>query len=104
MCTQHRRRWSVGTLVVGTVVASGLFWAASQVQGQVHQVANSPVVVEQTGYYRVYEGSTYHWTPAYGWHRHDYYRDVPYRTPVRYYYATPPRITIKPVELWYAVW
>lgn len=55
-----------------------------------------PITASQAAYYpypvsyqiyvqRVYQTS-WHWSPALGWHTHDEYVDVPYRVPVAYVY------------------
>jgi len=40
-------------------------------------------------YHRVYQGTTWHWTPRLGWHTHDHYVDVPHWTAVSVVAAQP---------------
>ena len=45
-------------------------------------------------YHRVYQGSSWHWNPALGWHTHDHYIDVPHWVPTRYTYRPAPYLPV----------
>jgi hypothetical protein len=46
----------------------------------------SDPVVYELRYERVYQGTTWHWSPALGWHTHDHYLYVPRWVPRSYVY------------------
>lgn len=59
------------------VVAVGLTLAADA-EAQVVTYYSDPVWYPSfPHYHRVYQGTSWHWTPWLGWHRHDHYADVP---------------------------
>ena len=86
-------RTSLLTLVlVVTAAYCGLGLAnKAQAQQVVYYYSSAPVpqavyyssdpVVYQIQYQRVYQGASWHWSPALGWHTHDHYIDVPHWVP-----------------------
>lgn len=87
------------TLVLALVAAYCGFGFATEAQAQ--QVVyyystpapqtlyySSPVVY-QVQYQRVYQGASWYWSPALGWHTHSRYIDVPYWVPTTRIYTQP---------------
>jgi len=50
---------------------------------------SSDPVVYQVHYHRVYQGASWYWSPALGWHTHARYIDVPHWVPSSYVYPQP---------------
>jgi len=46
-------------------------------------------VTYQVQYQRVYQGASWYWSPAMGWHTHNNYIDVPYWAPTTRVYTQP---------------
>jgi len=93
-----RRRNLLTVLLVLAAVCLGLGLAAeAQAQQAVYYTAGpasqavyySDPPVYQVQYYRVYQGASWHWNPALGWHTHAHYIDTPYWVPVNYAYSQP---------------
>ena len=66
--------------LVVVVMAAG-FCLAPSTDVQAQDVAYYNGITLQPGsvqYHRVYQGSSWYWTPGFGWYRHDHYADVPY--------------------------
>ena len=59
---------------------------------------SSDPVVYQVQYQRVYQGASWHWSPALGWHTHANYIDVPRWVPSSYVY---PQSSYSPVVTTY---
>jgi len=69
---------ALAVLVVGLLVAGD----AKAQQPCVYYPGTVVYSGWEVHHHRVYRGSTWHWSPWLGWHRHDHYVDVPHWVPV----------------------
>jgi len=69
-------------------ITTGLVLAADAEAQVVTYYYGDPIVC-QVQYHRVYQGTSWHWSQALGWHTHARYIDVPYWVPTTYVYPQP---------------
>jgi len=75
-----------------------VYYASVPAQPTVYYSADP--VVYQVQYQRVYQGASWYWSPALGWHTHARYIDVPQWVPTTYVYPRP--LSIPTVTTYYA--
>ena len=86
------------------VFAAGLGLAVDAPAQEIVYIGGGPVVYQPPlvypapiQYQRIYQGTSWHWTPTLGWYTRDHYIDVPQFSPSVYVYPQVPSVTLLPI-------
>ncbi|NQU20456.1 MAG: hypothetical protein HQ567_04175 [Candidatus Nealsonbacteria bacterium] len=88
------RRQTYMAIIVSAMVIAGIGIFATESQAQ--------ETLQETGwvwhpgsvhYHRIHQTSSWRWAPDLGWYRHDYYVQVPHRTPGHWVYYRSGQLT-----------
>jgi hypothetical protein len=78
MKTCRQKRWLKLVLAAIVAVFALALVTESQAQDVIYHPDSQIVYPTPVQYYRVYQGSSWYWSPALGWHLHTHYINVPY--------------------------